>query len=158
MPIFDTEAFRDHYVDLFKANLNAKIAEINTEKSDTIVLGEFTDAQFTSDLNEKVMNYASFIDYGFTDTVAESNGYGSFSLEITMFFAVVFSEPNGGALSETKIMRYTRALQEVAFADVGAESRIQGIEIQPFAPADMIDNLASSVVKVGGIQIKGTIA
>jgi hypothetical protein len=157
MAKFDLENFRDYFVSLFQVNLGTKLAEINAEKSDSIVLADFTSDQYFSDMNAKVSNYSKFIFYGFTDILTIPNPRGGFALDVTIAFDIVFSEPEGGTISENMIIRYTRALAEIVSENATRNPQIQDVEVQLFAPASFADNATSDRMKIGGIQIKGTI-
>ncbi|MCK5387230.1 MAG: hypothetical protein KAJ39_08585 [Gammaproteobacteria bacterium] len=158
MAVFDIEAFRDYYLDLFKANLNTKIQAINVEKADDITLDEFIDGQFVTDMNEKVLNRGSYVIINVEGVDVNNNGHGTFSSEITISFSVIFTKISGGSKAETMLFRYMRALEEVVRDTMGKNSYIGNEEILLFLPNTMQDNLNSSYVKVAGVLIKGTIA
>lgn len=158
MARFDLENFRDYFLGLFQTNLSAKVTAINAEKADSITLSSFVADQYTSDMNEKVLNYEEFIYYGFPEILTNANAGMGFSQEITMSFEVVIADPNGGTLAETKLMRYTRALFEIIEENMQANPQIGDIEIEVFSPVTLTDNQGSPLSKVGGISIKGTLA
>lgn len=157
MAIFDIESFRDYFLQLFLDNLDAKITQINTEKSDDITLESFELAQYVNDMNDKVMNYDSFILYGLLDITSILNAGAPAGLDVTMSFEIAFTNLNDSLLAETRIMRYTRALSEVVEENSSNNSQIGSIEVSQYAPITLALNKNSPVMKVGGISIKGTI-
>ncbi len=159
MPRFYIEDLRDYYLNLFQNQLDAKLAAITAERADDVELDTFEAEQYTNTLNEKVMNYESFIFYGFPVIDSVNNAGGCETPQrITMSVAVVFCNPEDGRLAETQIMRYTRALSEVAAESALENPVISGLVIDEFAPLDMSDNMGSTNMKYGGITITGTIA
>lgn len=157
MAKFDIESFRDYFLGLFQANLAAKVSEINSEKNDGITIVDIPAAQYFNDLNAAVVNYHTFIFYGFPEIKTTDRRGTSFSLEITMSVEVVISESEGGTETENKIMRYTRALAEI-IAESAKHPQISELEIELFAPISLQLNLGSPVTKAGGINIKGAVA
>lgn len=153
----DIETFRDYFLGLIQANLAAKLAEINAEKADGITLTDFIAAQYTSDMNEKVMNYSEFVFYGFPEILTIPNPRGGFALDITMSFEVVFCAPDGGTVAENKILRYTRAMAEIVTESLRGNCIASDVTVEILAPVSLAENLRSQWTKIGGIQIRGTI-
>lgn len=157
MAQFDVESFGDYFLDLIQTNLSAKITALNAEKNDGITLETFTNAQYIDDMNGEVVNFASFIFYGFPEVVTNMNQNGDFALDVTMSFEVVFQGTEVGPVVSKKILRYSRALAEIVCENIRKNSQIQSVSVEVLAPVTFIQNANSSRSKIGGIQIKGTI-
>lgn len=157
MAKFDVESFADHFIALFQSKLSAKISAINTEKNDGIVIADITSAQYFSDMNEQINNYDEIIYYGFPSIVATASHAGGVSEEISMSFEVLIPCPEGGLIDNKKIMRYTRALKEVALENARANASISDLKIETFSPVVLQSNQNSPLMKAGGIMITGVI-
>jgi len=158
MTVFDLESFRDYFLTLMKTDLNGAITAISVEKADSIPLASFVDAQYTGDLNEKVMNYETFVYYYFPQIETIENAGAGGAMDIAMAFDIVFTQIEGGTLAETQLMRYTRALKDV-IENKSANMRadVGDISVQEFAPTVIMANKTSQWIKVAGVTIKGTI-
>lgn len=156
MAKFDIESFRDYWINLIKNNLQAKLDEIMTEKGDALKLDNFSDGQWTNDLNNKVMNSDCFVLYSLIINALATNGQES-SIEITLTIEVVFSNQEGGVPVENKILRYTRAIKEIVLANSQENENISDIEATELAPVDIRTSLESQIIKTGAVEIKGVI-
>lgn len=157
MARFDLESMRDEFLNLFKTKLNDKIAEISTEKGDSITLDTFSDEQYVNDLNSKVMNYDEFVFYSFGNVSTIPN-YKKYALEAVLNFEVVFVDRQGGALAESKLLRYTRAMADLVYENIEEIAVVGEIEVELFTPVTVQESLDSPVLRVAGIGIRGTIA
>ncbi len=157
MARFDVESFGDYFLALIQSKLSAKIAAINAEKNDGITLETFDSAQYVDDMNGEVVNYASFIFYGFPEVSTIMNPNGDFALEVTMSFEIVFQGTEIGPVVSKKILRYSRALAEIICENIRENAQIQSVSVELLSPVTFIQNQNSSRTKIGGIQIKGTI-
>lgn len=157
MAQFDVESFMNHFLKVFQENLASKISEINTEKDDDIKLKDIQTEQYIMDASAQVINFNEFIYYGFPSITATDSHAGGISEEISMSFEVVFPSPEGGQIDNKKIMRYTRALKEIAFEHARDETRISDLKIETFSPAVVEANLESPLIRVGGITLTGFI-
>lgn len=162
MAQYDLESFRDEFLTLFQTEMAAKITAINTEKGavsgDLDYLTDFTSDQYIADMNEKVMNYESFVFYSWPSVVTTESFAGKYSLEVTMAFEVVFTDMEGGEIANNKILRYTRAMAEIVIEYANKRSsQISNLELSILAPTPIQLNQETPVWKVGGISIKGVI-
>ena len=157
MAQFDVESFMNHFLKVFQDNLTSKISEINTEKADDIVLKDIPAKQYIMDANAQTINFDELIYYGFPSITATDSHAGGISEEITMSFEVVFPSPEGGQIDNKKIMRYTRALKEIAFENARKEARISDLTIDTFSPVVIESNLISPLIRIGGITLTGII-
>lgn len=154
---FDVETFRDFFLATFQAGMAAKVAEINAEKADSITLEDISADQYLSGWNEKVATYDIFILYGFPEITALQTVGSDTALEITMSVEIVIPEGNTADNStETKVMRYTRALAEIAAAVATERAEISDLEIAPYSPIQLAAQ-DGSLLRMAGIEIKGTI-
>lgn len=156
MPQFDPEEFRDYFLALVQDNLGAKVTEINTEKGDALIT-DLTDDQYISSFNDKVMNEESFCYHRIMDIVTEESHAGGVSLRITMMFVFLFTEQQDWGIAEKKILRYTRAVQEIFSENARKESRISDLTIEPFAPDMIALSENSPYMQAGGVQVSGVI-
>lgn len=153
---FDLEDFRDTLKAYLVDGMAAKVAEINTEKGDTL-LNEIPEAQYTQDLNEKIVNFTEFIYFGFLDFDPPVSSGGQIAQPVSMFFMTVVPDTDGGIVGENKILRYTRAMTEIFQAQALKDSRISGLEITPMPPALVDIEPGSEWHKAGGVFVKGTV-
>lgn len=156
MSKFDVESFRDYWLDLIKLNLAAKISEICAEKADGLQLEIFTDEQWTNDLNNVVMNFDSFVLY--TLNIVNPTTHGQdFSRDVSLTIEIVFANQEGGAVVESSILRYMRAIFEIVLENSQENASISDITVEELVPVDIKSSLASQIMKTGGVQITGTI-
>jgi hypothetical protein len=154
MAQFDIESFRDYFVGLLQAGMAAKVAEINTEKGDSL-LEDIPAAQYVSSFNETVMNY-DFVLYNEIAEIRTLESHpGGISREITLFFSVVFMNMDDWTATEKRILRYARAMEEIIQA--GQHPAISDFEIDVAAPNMIQLSEKSPIWQAGGIQIKGVI-
>lgn len=159
MARYDLENFRDYFINLVKANIAAKLAEITAEKADGIILEGLSNDQYASSLSQKVMNFNTFLLYHFPDIrTIQAPDSKTFSLEVTMTLDIWTADPEGGDVAENKIMRYTRAISEIITENIDKNPMIRSIEIEVFSPLPLILSQNSQLMRVGGVQLKGFIA
>ena len=159
MARFDIENFRDYFIAMIKDNLAAKLAEINAEKADSLTLEVFDNDQYAGSLSEKVMNYADFVLYGFPEiqTIQQPDS-GDFAIEIQMTFDIWIADTDGGIVAENKVLRYTRAFSEIIAENIRKNPIIGDVQLEIFSPLPLSLSQFSAIMRVGGVQIKGTIA
>ena len=121
---YDFEDLLDKTIAMVKANLNTKLASIDTQKNDGITLKTFDDDEsyFFQSLDDEIINVDPYLLYGIESIESDSQQYGQSADKITMFFAIIKSDNNESDI--VKIMlRYQRALKEIF------EENFTGIEI-----------------------------
>jgi hypothetical protein len=156
MARFDFEDFMDHFKDLIQDNLSAKVTEINAEKGDSL-LSDIPDAQFFESLNDSVVNYDNFVLY-FIENVESLDTVGAdVSYTVTMTFAIIFHDAENWTNAERRILRYTRAFEEIILENAYDSSYIHNITVEPIEPDMLRLSENSPVVKAGGIRITGDI-
>ena len=157
MASFDLEDFRDTLKAILVDNMVAKVAEINTEKGDTLLI-VIPEAQYFQDFNKKLVNFKDFIYFGFLPFDPAISTGGQFSQEVSMFFLTMVSDQGGGIVGENKILRYTRAMAEIFQEHSSDNAMISDLEITPLPP-DLIQIEPGAVwYKAGGVYVKGVIA
>lgn len=156
--MFDVENFRDHFLNLIKSNLAAKLAAITAEKADSIPIPNLSEDQYAGSLSDKVMNFSTFILYHFPEITLNHQPRGSsFALNITMTLDIWVSDSEGGIVAENKVLRYTRAISEIIAENATKDPVIGGVELEIFSPAFLSLSQNSQLMRVGGVQIKGAI-
>lgn len=156
MAQFDIEAFRDYMLGVLQAGMTAKVDSINAEKGDTN-LDSFDVEQYLSSFNDTVMNFERFVYYKITEIKTIDSHAGGIARRVSMMFIACVSEPNDWSLAEKKILRYSRAMEEIFLSAAKAESRISDFEIEVFEP-DMVQLSENSPwMQAGGVQISGVI-
>jgi len=122
-PKYDLELFITDFKTVFQANLNAKIAEVNTEKNtetsetnDNFSINTLRTKDWYMNQVPQVWNSNQFIVYGLMDLKTEQAQETSFKMTPTLFIEVIIPD-QGEQLIESaiyKLLRYTRCLYEVA--------------------------------------------
>lgn len=158
---FDAEQLLDTLFAIMKSELNTRIAKIQAEK--TILLGDanfdlktIDDEAWFDSLDERTVNFDPFVYYGIQDdTIIEIAS--AESSDLTLFFLVVAANDNT-AVMPRKMLRYIRALKEIAtrhFADIPEASNLKVVTVQP---RDLKDLEAETFHKIGGIAIQAAIS
>ena len=156
MGSFDLEDFRDILKAYLVDNMVAKVAEINTEKGDSLLV-VIPESSYFQDFNEKIVNVTDFIYFGFLPFDPGISSGNSIGQEITMFFMTMVSDHEGGILGENKILRYTRAMIEIFQANALANAHISDLEIT-ILPPDLVQiRPGADWYKAGGVYVKGTV-
>jgi hypothetical protein len=110
---YDVEVFLSDIETLLKANLNTKLGSIDTEKNDGITLKTIvSDAYFFQELNSKVANYNPFILYG-VEGLGTKALEGFAVQEVTVSIVIVVSDDGDDLNIAKRMLRYSRAIQEV---------------------------------------------
>lgn len=110
---YDIESLLVDILGFMKAGLNTRIAAIETEKNDDIVMkpvGE--DSYFLQTLNNEVVNTDPFIFYGVDVIDTDSNGPGVLQ-DITIGVILVLEDTGEDAFVQNRMLRYLRALTEI---------------------------------------------
>ena len=156
MARFDLEDFRDVLKAYLVDNMVAKVAEINTEKGDSLLF-VIPEAQYFQDFNEKIVNVTNFIYFGFLPFDPGISSGNSLAQPITMFFLTMVSDHEGGILGENKILRYTRAMTEIFQENALSNAHISDLEIT-ILPPDLVQiKPGADWYKAGGVYVKGTV-
>lgn len=156
MAKFDLEDFRDILKAYLVDNMAAKVAEINTEKGDTLLV-VIPEEQYFQDFNEKIINYKEFVYFGFLDFDPPVTSGGKIAQPVSMFFMTIVPDQDGGIVGENKILRYTRAMTEIFQAKTLTDARISDLEITPSPPGLVKIEPGPEWQKAGGVYVKGIV-
>lgn len=156
MAFYDAENFFDDMLALFRANLNAKCTALNTEKSDTLLKTDFVDDDFIINFNDEVINKNAFIYFGWADVSETDSNANCLAESFKMFFSIMDICTNDETLEMKKLLRYTRALAEIA-QDNATKFRTSTLEIETFKPITILDNTGSDWYRGAGIHVTGDI-
>lgn len=158
MAKYDVETFFADLETFMKANLNTKIAAINTEKSDSITLATVADeAYFFQSLDERVANYNPIIFYGLTSDV-ESDGIGPYtSKKLKVNVTIIVNDQNLASLGK-RYLRYNRALEEI-FLENWDRAVNNGIKLKVTSPVLIDFTLLndSQPYRVVGVELEANI-
>lgn len=160
--INDEEDLMKSIRDYVKANLNTKIAEINTEKNsngedfniDTIEAddGHYVFAGETLDLP----NHA-FINVSLLETVEIENNKNDKSSKLTVLIEIVFDHPKNANVY-FKSMRYMRALYEVMIEYETSTREVDGTEVTKAIPMTVTSASNRRNLVVSGVIVSVTIS
>ena len=156
MANFDLEDFRDILKAYLVDNMAAKVAEINTEKGDSLLV-EIPEAQYFQDFNEKIVNFTDFMYFGFLPFDPGISSGNSLAQPVSMFFLSMISDHEGGTVGENKLLRYTRAMTEIFQANATANAHISDLEITIMPPELVQIRPGADWYKAGGVYVKGTV-
>ena len=138
----------------FKANLNNKLTEIDGEKSDFVLKSIDTEAYLFGDLNDSIANFDPFFFHYVDDIVSIVTG-PNIAKVVTHEMTIIFADgsEDKGTISR-RVLRYLRALEEVASAAYFEIFSGTRVEISTLAPLTIQFNNSSVYHKVVGIQIE----
>lgn len=110
---FDVETLIEGIVDHLKAKLSAKLAEIDTEKNDGIILTPVpADAYTTFGLPDSILNFEPFIMV--TEDALPPESIGSDTAQkYEVFVSVVTRDTGNDPNVGKRLRRYTRAIVEI---------------------------------------------
>lgn len=114
---YDEELAVKDAIDLVKQKLSAKIAQINAEKNDDIVLATIPEAQYIFEmLTDEILNYKGYmVIYGIQDTPVREQSDGNTIEDIVVSVQIGTFDNGEKDRSKTmyKLLRYRRALKEI---------------------------------------------
>jgi len=158
---FDAEDLLDSILAMMTDGLNAKIAAVEAEKTAKgkgITLASIdSNAYFRQTWNDKILNYSPAIFYGIENNATIGQA-GATATQYFIFAEVIISDSGNDDQVVNRILRYTRALQELfeeQFARVAELGRIKIETVRPVSFKLEEDN--SNEVKVGGVSITVTL-
>lgn len=157
---FDVEKLEDALLALMKAELPAKIAEINTEKADSITLLVPTDSQYfnSTDENSNISNQNLSLQYGLVETDPDSISSAT-AEDNTYIFLIYFGTQNQKAgIMRKRLFRYIRSFKEVLEENFDRIPFVSNFKIITIRPQAWAENENSPVYKVGGVYIQTSLA
>lgn len=156
---YDTEIFESDLLSLVKEKFPPKLAEIDAEKSDGIVLRVPLDSEYFNNTSDRVNNDIMSVMYGIVDGITNSIG-SSFAQENRYIFLVYLNDLNSPE-GETRIrlLRYIRALTEIFNENFRTFQCVSAMKIESISPNQIgwEENEDSPLFKVGGVYIEATI-
>lgn len=158
MPRFDLENLIDAIETRVKADLNARITTINSEKNDTISLKTIdANAYVFQELNGKVLNYNPFIMTAIEDI--QSAGIGPDTLKtVTLSCVVILTDTGEDVAIGKRVLRYGRALEECFHANWSAIPHAVNLKIQSLTPVQFTALNSSEIYRAVGVSIQAPIA
>ena len=160
MSKFDPEVLLTTAEDFFKANFNNKVDEINTEKTTedptTFTIDQVGDNAWLDTLDERAASYTKYIYFGVMDLSPVSNN-GETAKQVDLFFQMTLLYGEQTYTLTKELLRYTRALEEVAqdFSDEVSEAT--DMEIIEMPPMTVENEDSGNFYRVAGIVLRTTI-
>lgn len=154
MARYDVESLVNEVKAVLVANLNTRIAAINVEKADAVVLDEINDDAYMIQFrNGTILNFNPFV----AIEVAEigPNSAGPYAAqEVTVNVFVVFEDRNEDVDVASRMYRYMRALKD-AFETNGwyLPSGSVKLEATSLAPITLPSQDGSVSARVAGIAL-----
>ena len=154
---YDAETFFNDMTGLIDAAaLNAKGTSLNTEKGDTELKTDWVANDFILNFNESVINKDEFIHHGFVDVETLESNANRVSETFKMFFSIWLICTDDEVLEIRKLLRYTRALEEIA-KEAALDFQTSTLEVETFKPVTIGDNNGSDWYRAAGIHVTGVI-
>lgn len=154
---YDAETFFDDMTGLIDpAALNAKDTALNIEKGDSELKTDWVATDFILNFNESVINLNEFIHYGFVDVSTLESNATKVSETLVIFFSIWLICTDDEVLEMRKLLRYTRALEEIA-KEAALNFKTSTLEVETFKPVTVEDNQGSDWYRAAGIHITGVI-
>lgn len=150
---YDLELLMDDIKTIMTSNLNTKIGDINTEKSDSITLLTVDNsAYFLQDLDHSTINHNPFIFYSCENI--EGKGLGpNTPQEFIINCILVLADQSGYIDISTRMFRYLRALREIFEENFSIKSNGNFISINSLAPIPLTSLNETEEFRATGIQI-----
>tara|TARA_B100000749_G_C18315739_1_gene418678 strand:+ start:174 stop:647 length:474 start_codon:yes stop_codon:yes gene_type:complete len=154
---YDLELLMADVKTIMTSNLNTKIGDINTEKSDSITLLTVdSSAYFLQDLDHSTINHNPFIFYSCEDI--EGTGLGpNTPQEFIINCILVLSDQSGYTDTSIRMFRYLRALKEIFEENFSIKSNGNFISINTLAPIPLTSLNETEEFRATGIQIRTSI-
>ena len=132
MARWDVESFLDELKTYLQANLNTKIAAINTEKGDSLLSTLANDAYLIQDLESKTMTYDPFVIMGVVDV--ETIPTGPLTAKIYTIDVIMILQQQNNSDNYKRLFRYQRALEDVFDAGWNSINHRVKIELESLVP------------------------
>lgn len=153
----DIEVVEGTILSIIQQKLPAKLLEINTEKGDTLLVN-ISNENYLNDFYQAELTPSLFIFYGIKSPEVQSSG-SSFATSYTIFYNVFVSQENNLNPIRSMILRYSRALSEIIEENSDLISRVCSVpQVIALTPEDVDDIISQTPFKMGGINLKITIA
>lgn len=156
---YDTESLITELVALLQANLNPKIDALNAEKADDAPIYQVpNEAYFFQDINhERAPAYSVILFYGLEDPKTTTEGPHVME-DHTLHFIICVKETAETSAFTTKLLRYTRAVQEV-FQDGWINNRNRcKLAISAISPTKFSADGVAGSWRCVGVKVETTLA
>jgi hypothetical protein len=154
--MYDVEKLLDAIEAYFKANLNNKITQINTEKGDTLLDPVNQSAFLLGNLESENKSYSPFVLIQIADVTSSFAGNAvaeNYQIEVLMFLQDDYNSTNNWR----QVLRYWRALKEVSSDAWDRVAKGMQADISSLAPVSFKETQTSNPMRVFGVQISFTI-
>ena len=154
--MYDVEKLLDAIEAYFKANLNNKINQINTEKGDTLLDPVNQSAFLLGNLESENKSYSPFVLIQIADVTSSFAGNAvaeNYQIEVLMFLQDDYNSTNNWR----QVLRYWRALKEVSSSAWDKVAKGMQADISSLAPVSFKETQTSNPMRVFGVQISFTI-
>lgn len=161
---FDAEDLLDSVLAMMTDGgaLNAKIAAVEAEKTTAgkqIGLEAIaSDAYYRQTWNDKILNHVAAIYYGIENNQTIGTP-GATAIQYSVFVEIIMADSGNDSNIVNRILRYTRAIQELFEEKFGAVAEFGKIKVETVRPISFkLENDTSDDVKAGGVSITMTLA
>lgn len=158
---YDIEGFLSDLKACLVANLNTKLASIDSEKGDGITLAQVNSgAYILQDVSGGVPVHNPFLVYGEADDpVTESLGPTS-AVKYTVFVELALADPgHEGDAIKNRLLRYRRALMEVVSENWDSIGRMkQKVRLKGTSPTPWFNEDGKIGGRAIGLEIEVTLA
>jgi len=157
---YDIEKLEEGILALIQENIPAKIAEINAEKADGILLQTPTTDQYFNTTDDEVNNNTLSVMYGIIDGSPLS--IGSNTAEDNRYALLFYLDEKNQAAGvvRKKLLRYIRASKEIFEENFHSKLKfVSSLKVETIAPttASWDSNETSPTYKVGGVLIQASL-
>lgn len=153
---YDLEILLEDIETLIKANLNTKIAALNSEKNDSITLATVdSEAYFFQSLDGKQINYTPFVAYGISGfDEPDGNGhYGAAEIKVSIDVVICLEDVGQDVNITKRMLRYQRLLKEIIEYNFDGLTSGVKLSVQNQLPIDIALLNSSHTHKAIGITI-----
>jgi len=126
----DIETVMNEIADIMKANLQAKITEINTEKGDTLLSNFVAEAYFLWDSSSIPKYEVAFLQYMDSVATVQAEKQGALAINYRISIAVMFRDAKDAffALRDTRYARVVREIIQEKIAPVFSNLEIMKVD------------------------------
>ena len=132
---YDIENFFDDVLVVLRANINTKLAAIDTDKNDGITLETVnTDAYFFQTMATQMANFGVFVYVGVGEIEGDPSPYAYVSQKFSADVVVILSDDGNDPNIMKRLLRYHRALIEIFQTNFDKISKVGKIKISSLSP------------------------
>ena len=157
--MYDTESFIKDVEILFKANLNAELLLIDTEKGDYILNPINENAWYLHNLQEEVFSYSHFVLISMRSnvSVSEPSEY-SYNKEVMLDIEICMPDEGDDDVTNIfwQLLRYTRALETIVFKNFDSFQGITKLKVNSLIPAEY--PFKGKLIRSAGVSVSAKMA